>query len=332
MEALQRANAGHALAYGDDRITRAADGAFAELFGRSVDVFYTWGGSGANVMALASLWRPAGAVVCTDVAHIHIDETASPERVVGIKLLTMPNHDGKLLPSQIESHAHTIGVQHHPQPCAVSITQSTESGTLYTADEIAALCETAHRFGMRVHMDGARIANAVAALGGRPETLRSFTVDAGVDVISFGGTKNGMMYGEAVVYLDPDLSRYAPFVRKQVGQLPSKMRFVAAQFEAILTDGLWLRTAGHANAMARRLYEGVADLSSLSVAAPAVNSVFPSLPTAAAEALRSWCPFYDWDPSRDQVRWMCAWDTAEQDVDRFIDGVRSVLTDGMSGA
>jgi len=326
LEAIARANHGHVLAYGDDHITRAAAAKFDELFGREVDVFFVWGGSGANVMALASMWRPAGAVICTDVSHIHVDETASPERVVGMKLLDMPNHDGKLVPAHIEAFVHTLGVEHHAQPCAISLTQATEYGTLYMADEVAELAELAHRYGMKVHMDGARIANAAAALGNSAAALRSFTIDAGVDVISFGGTKNGMMYGEAVVYLDHDLAASAKFVRKQVGQLPSKMRYVATQFDALLTDDLWLRNASNSNEMARRLHQHLGELAPLALAEPAVNSLFPILPRAAADDLRAWCPFYDWDPSIDQYRWMAAWDTRPEDVDRFAAGVRAVVS------
>ena len=325
LAALAAANHGHVLAYGDDEYTRRAVDQFQELFDRPVEVFFVWGGSGANVMALASMWRPAGAVICTDIAHINIDETASPERVVGVKLLDQPSVDGKLRAEQIETEAHRLGVQHHPQPCGVSITQTTECGTVYTPDEVAAIAVAARRHGMKLHMDGARIANAAAALGGTPEALRSFTVDAGVDVISFGGTKNGMMYGEAVVIVDPELARYAPYVRKQVGQLPSKMRYVAAQFSALLTDGLWLSSAGHANEMARRLHRAVADVAGITVPAPSANSLFPTIEPTAADELRAWCPFYDWDPSVRQYRWMTAWDTQPDDVDRFAAGVRSVL-------
>lgn len=325
LDAIAAANHGHVLAYGDDPYTRSATAQFNELFGRPVDVYFVWGGSGANVMALASVWRPAGAVICTDIAHINVDETASPERIVGMKLIDLPHAGGKLLPEHVESQMHALGIEHHAQPCAISITQSTECGTLYTADEVAALADAAHRHSMWVHMDGARIANAAAALGGTVEALRAVTVDAGVDVISFGGTKNGMMYGEAVVYLDHSLARSAPFVRKQVGQLPSKMRYVAAQFSALLTNGLWLTNATHANAMAQRLHIAVADLEVLALGAPEVNSLFPHLPDATATKLREWCPFYDWDPSREQVRWMTAWDTTPVDVDRFAAGVRAVL-------
>jgi threonine aldolase len=265
----------------------------------------------------------AQAVVCTESAHINVDETGAPERIVGAKLIDVPGAGGKLRPEQIEALTYALGVEHHAQPGVVSITQATELGTLYSADEVAAVADVAHRYGMTVHMDGARIANATVALGG---DVRSFTVDAGVDVVSFGGTKNGMMYGEAVVYLDPKLAAHARFLRKQVTQLPSKMRFIAAQLTALLRDDLWLRNAGHANAMATRLYERVSELPGVSLdTPPAVNSLFPRLPKEAIEPLRAWCPFYDWDPATQQVRWMTSFDTTAEDVDRFAAGVRAVL-------
>ncbi len=325
VEALLDANQGHALAYGNDRWTAEAIEHFRDLFGAECEVMLVWGGSGANVLALASMVGPAQAVVCTDSAHINVDETGAPERIVGAKLIDVPAPGGKLRPEQIEALTHALGVEHHAQPGVVSITQSTELGTLYSAEEVAAVADVAHRYGMTVHMDGARIANATVALGG---DVRSFTVEAGVDVVSFGGTKNGMMYGEAVVYLDPSLAAHARFLRKQVTQLPSKMRFVAAQLTALLRDGLWLRNAGHANAMAARLYERVCELPGVSLEAPpAVNSLFPRLPKEVIEPLRAWSPFYDWDPATQQVRWMTSFDTTEEDVDRFAAGLRAALTD-----
>jgi threonine aldolase len=326
LDAIGRANSGHALAYGYDDVTAAADRHFDELFGRPVDTFYVWGGSGANVMALMALARPAEAVICTDIAHINVDETGSPERIVGAKLIDVPHHEGKLMPEQIEAHVHALGVEHHAQPGIVSITQSTELGTVYSAEEVAAIVDVAHRYAMRVHVDGARIANATAALGGTAGALRSFTVDAGVDVVSFGGTKNGMMYGEAVVFLDPELAQRAKIVRKLVGQLPSKMRYVSAQFDALLADDLWLRNAGHANAMTQLLHAGVRHLPSLGLdRAPDVNSLFPLLPRAANDALQAWATFFDWDASIGQVRWMTAWDTTPEDVERMIAGVVAAI-------
>lgn len=326
VEAVVRANEGHVLAYGDDHHTRECEARFRDLFGRDVHTYLAFNGTGANVLALATMLGPAQAVVCTDGAHIAVDETGAPERALGAKLIDLPCPDGKLRPEQLDDVAHLLGVQHHVQPGVVSITQSTELGTLYTADEIAALCDRAHSLGMRVHLDGARLANAVAATGGTVAALRALTVDAGVDVISFGGTKNGLLGGEAVVIVDPELARAAPYLRKQVTQLPSKMRFIAAQFNAVLHDDLWIELATHSNAMATRLHAGVADLPGIEVdGPPAVNSVFPLLPAAVIEPLREWCFFWDWDVARRQVRWMTAWDTTETDVERFVAGVRDLL-------
>jgi len=327
IDAIVAANEGHALAYGSDRWTDDALGRFRDLFGPSSEAFLVWNGTGANVMALATMLHPADCVVCTDWAHIAVDEAGAPERALGAKLLTLPSPAAKLVPEQLEGLAHLQGVQHHAQPGVVSITQSTELGTLYTADEVAALCETAHRMGMLVHLDGARIANATAALGGTVQALRSFTVDAGVDVVSFGGTKAGLIGGEAVVYLNPALAQRAKYVRKMVNQLPSKMRFVAAQFSALLDDDLWIRGAQQANEMAARLYEATRVIPGVQYDhAPQVNSLFPTLPPEAIAPLCDWCFFWDWDVSRHQVRWMTAWDTTQDDVDRFVAGVRHLLS------
>ncbi|MFM8483552.1 MAG: threonine aldolase family protein [Actinomycetota bacterium] len=323
MEALQAANRGHAVAYWDDPWTAHLETMFDELFGRRTRTLLVWNGTGANVLALSTVLRPAGAVVCSDVAHINVDETGAPEKFLGAKLIDLPSSDGRITPDQVRATAADLGVVHHVQPCVLSITQSTEWGTLYAPDQIGALCEAAHGSGMKVHLDGARIANATVALGGGIETLRSFTVDAGVDMVSFGGTKNGMMYGEAVISLDPDLAPAAAYVRKQLTQLPSKVRYIAAQFEALLTDELWLRNAGHANAMAERLHAAVSPL--VSVAPPVVTSLFPVLPRSVAEVLRAWSFFYDWDARRQQVRWMTAWDTTDADIDVFVAGLQHAL-------
>ena len=327
LESLERANRGHAVAYGDDPWTAAADDAFNELFGQQVSTLMVWNGTGANVLALATLLSPAGAVVCTDASHINVDETGAPERILGAKLIDVPAIKGKMTPDQVLNLQHFIGVVHHVQPSVLSITQSTEWGTLYTPNEIGALCDAAHSMGMKVHLDGARIANATAALGGTQQALRSFTVDAGVDVISFGGAKNGMMYGEAVIYLDPDLARSAPYVRKQVTQLPSKVRYISAQFSALLADDLWIKNARHANNMAAHLYEQTVDLPGVALdGTPEVNSIFPVLPAAKIEALRDWSFFYDWDSHHQQVRWMTAWDTELADIDQFVAGVRHFVS------
>jgi threonine aldolase len=326
IDAIARANEGHALAYGADPITRRVESMFDVLFDAEVATYLVWGGTGANVMALTSLLGPGDSVVCTDVAHINVDEAGAPERITGSKLLDVPNTDGRLVASQIDELAHLLGNEHHAQPSVVSITQPTELGTLYSPSQVAAICETAHRHGMRVHLDGARIANATAALGGDRRALRSFTVDAGVDVVSFGGTKGGLIGGEAVVFLDPALARRARHVRKLVTQLPSKMRYVAAQFEAILSDDLWIDLAAHANSMASLLYERTAAIDGIHIErAPEVNSVFPTLPRHVADPLREWSFFWDWDMPRGLYRWMTAWDTTEDDVSSFVAGVEAAI-------
>lgn len=323
LEALGAANTGHAVAYGDDVWTTRSTELFCDLFGRDVEALMVWGGTGANVLALSSLLSPAGAVVCTDAAHINADETGAPEFVLGTKLLDVPHTHGKIIPEQVREFEHYLGVVHHVQPSVLSITQSTEWGTVYTADEIAALADVAHSMGMKVHLDGARIANACVALGGSIETLRSFTSDVGVDVVSFGGTKNGAMYAEAVVYLDRSLARSAPYLRKQITQLPSKMRFVSAQFVALFDDDLWITNARHANDMCRLLHQSLADIPGVDPGpVPAVNSIYPTLDASIREDLRSWSFFYDWDLP--QVRWMTAWDTRPDDIATFVAGVRHI--------
>ncbi len=326
LEAVARVNVGHALAYGDDDETRACERRFSELFGHEVAALLTFNGTGANVLALTALARPGDAALCTEWAHVNVDETGAPERIAGIKLIDVPAPDGKLTPDHITHHAHALGDFHHAHPAIVSITKSTELGTTYTADEIAGVCDAAHRHGMRVHMDGARIANAVASAGGTVAALRAMTVDAGVDVMSFGGTKNGMLGGEAVIFLDATLGARGQYVRKTVTQLPSKMRFVAAQFNALLADDLWLSLAGHANRMAADLHAAASDLPGVDPGPhPAVNSVFPILPADAIAPLQAWSFFWDWDRSRHQVRWMTAWDTDPGDIATFATGVRQIL-------
>ncbi len=333
LEAVGRANVGHAVAYGDDEWTRACEAQFRELFGVDTTTLLTFAGTGANVLGLATMLGPAEAVVCSRWAHIAVDETGAPERILGAKIIELQSDDAKLRPDQLDGLAHLLGVEHHAQPGVVSITQSTELGTVYTADEVGELCERAHRYGMRVHMDGARIANAVAALGGTVAALRAFTVEAGVDVLTFGGTKNGMLGGDVVVYLTPELARSARFVRKQVTQLPSKMRFVAAQFTALLDGDLWIALATHANAMTRDLYALTSDVPGVAhTHVPQVNSLFPRIPAEAIEPLQTWCFFWPWDIASHQVRWMTSWDTTDTDVVTFADGVRQVVGDATPDA
>jgi threonine aldolase len=329
--AVLAANEGSALAYGDDQHTRECAERFNDLFGADVITHLTFNGTGANIVALAtllgSLPGPNHAVVCTDWAHIAVDETGAPERALATKLIDVVSPEAKLVPEQLAEVAHAQGVQHHAQPGVASITQATELGTLYTVDEIAALCDRAHSLGMLVHLDGARIANATAALGGTRDTLRAMTIDAGVDAVSFGGTKNGLLGAEAVVFLSPAAAIGSQYVRKQVTQLPSKMRYLAAQFNAVLHDDLWIDLAVHANAMATKLHHLTHALDGVEMGAPpAVNSVFPRLDPDVIVALRDWCFFWDWDLSAHQVRWMTAWDTSLDDVTTFARGVELLTT------
>ena len=323
--AIIAANDGHALAYGDDEWTRECNARFAELFGGSVETLLTFTGTGGNVLGLTTLLRPVDAVVCAAGSHVNSDEAGAMERIAGAKLIDLPADDGKLVAEQVRALAPLLGNEHHAQPAVVSITQSTELGTVYTANEVATLAETAHSLGMKVHLDGARIANATAALGSSVATLRSFTLDAGVDVLTFGGTKNGLVGGEAVVFLDPALAERARYVRKMITQLPSKMRFVAAQFNALLDSDLWLRNARHSNEMAALLYDAVAGLDGIDVAKPQVNALFPILPREVIAPLQEWSFFWDWDVADPQVRWMTSWDTTADDVERFAAGVAAAL-------
>ena len=326
MDALVAANHGSALAYGSDAWTERTTQSFSALFDTDVEVALCWGGTGANVVALQCLLQPWQAVICTESAHIAVDECGAPERFTGSKLIGVSAPAGKMTVQQVSDQLHVLGDQHHVQPGVVSITQSTESGTLYRAAEIAEIASVAHEAGMTVHMDGSRIANATAALGGTCDALREMTTGSGVDVISFGGTKAGMMYGEAVVFLRPELGRDVRFVRKQAGQLSSKMRFIAAQFEALLADDLWLDLAASANAQAHHLATTVAQIEGVTLARrPEVNSVFATLPRPVIDRLQQWSFFWDWDVHIDEVRWMTSWATTDDDIETFAAGVRAAL-------
>lgn len=329
LAAIADANGGHQAAYGGDVYTAHLQEVMRGHFGPRTEAFPVFNGTGANVTALTSALPRWGAVIAARSAHIHSDEGGAPERVSGLKLLTVDAPDGKLTPDLIDREAWGWGVEHRAQPLAVSITQSTELGTLYTPDEIRTITDHAHVRGMVVHVDGARLSNAAAALG---VPLREFTTDAGVDLLSFGGTKNGLLFGEAVVVLDPAVSDGLPYLRKLTMQLNSKMRFVSAQLTALLTDELYLRSATHANAMAARLRDALESaiaagaITGLEFTQPTqVNAVFATLPAGVADRLRESFHFYDWDEARREVRWMTAFDTTESDVDAFVDAITREL-------
>jgi threonine aldolase len=318
LDAVLAANVGSALAYGEDRWTQRAAQRFGELFEADVEVFFTFGGTGANVLSLHALLAPYEAVICASTAHINVDECGAPERITGAKLIAIPSSDGKLDLDAARDVLLASQGEHHAQPRILSISQPTELGTVYTVEEMARIGQFAREHELLVHVDGARIANAVASLDC---PLRAVTIDAGVDVLTFGGTKNGLMYGEAVVFLRPPARRAAAFARKQVGQLPSKMRFIAAQFEALLADDLWLDNARHANAMARLLADRLTGAEGVELLRPpAANSLFARLPAAAIAQFQD-CA---WDPAGRMVRWMTSFATTEADVERFAGEIRSV--------
>ncbi|UPL13511.1 threonine aldolase family protein [Microbacterium galbinum] len=322
LAAIATANDGHQGAYGSDAYTARLQEVVRSHFGERAEAFPVFNGTGANVTGLQSMLPRWGAVIAATTAHINVDEGGAPEKIGGFKLLTVPTDDGKLTPELIDREAWGWGDEHRAQPLVVSITQSTELGTLYTADEIRTIADHAHERGMKLHLDGARLSNAAAALD---LPLAAFTTDAGVDVLSFGGTKNGAMLGEAVVVLNPEASDGLIYSRKFNMQLSSKMRFVSAQLIALLEGDLWLRNARHANAMAARLRgeieQGIASGSITGVAftqPTQSNGVFATLPDGVADALRESFRFYDWDAARNEVRWMCSFDTHEDDVDAFV--------------
>ena len=332
LAAIAEANGGHQTAYGEDVYTSRLHEVVVQHFGDQATVFPVFNGTGANVLSLQSVLPRWGAVVCAETAHIHTDENGAPERMGGIKLLTVPTPDGKLTPELVATQAWGFGDEHRAQPGVVSITQSTELGTVYTPDEVRALADQAHEHGRLLHLDGARISNAAASLG---VPLRAFTTDAGVDILSLGGTKNGLLGAEAIVVLDPAKAPGLVYLRKMNMQLASKMRFLSAQLLTLFEGGLGLRSASHANAMAARLRAGLermladgsvpADSLGFSQATEA-NAVFAVLDNAVADRIRERVRFDDWDRARGEVRWMCAFDTTEDDIDAFVAVVREELT------
>ncbi len=316
LDRMARVNVGHTPGYGDDPVTAEAVHLFKENFGPEADVYFVFNGTGANVVGLQALLRPFEAVICAETAHINVDECGAPERFLGSKLIAVPTADGKLTPDRVEAAAVGVGDEHHVQPKVISVTQSTELGTCYSVEEIRALADWAHSRDMKLHLDGARLSNAAAAMD---VDLGAFGSAAGVDVLSYGGTKNGAMAAEAVVSYLPPEDAALRFIRKQSMQLASKMRFIAAQFCALLSDELWRVNATHANGMARRLAEGVSRVKGVTVAYPVeANGVFAVIPPEVSADLQSRYPYYVWDESASVVRLMASFDTSEEDVDGFV--------------
>jgi threonine aldolase len=315
LQAIATVNQGHVVGYGDDPYTAAAVRKFEQLFGRDIAVFFVFNGTAANCLGLQALTQSYHAVICSEGAHINTDECGAPEKFTGCKLLPIPTREGKLTVESVSTAYHGIGDQHHVQAKVISITQATEVGTVYRVEEIRALARFAHERNMYLHMDGARIANAAVSLG---VSLRKLTRDAGVDVLSFGGTKNGALGAEAVVFFDRKLAGDFLYRRKQGMQLASKMRYIAAQMDALLSGKLWQRSAEHANRMARLLEQELSRIPQVEIAYPVeANGIFVCIPRRAIDRIKKKYFFYDWNKEQNMVRWMCSFDTTESDVRQF---------------
>jgi threonine aldolase len=324
MDAILRANAGHAVGYGADEYTESAVRKIKEHFGDDIEVFFVFGGTGANVISLKTVTDSFNSIVCASSAHIVTDECGAPEKFTGCKLLTIPSEDGKITAEQVERTIRGKGDQHHSQEGVVSITQATEKGTIYTQSEVKSIARVAHKHNLILHMDGARICNAAASLG---ITLQEATADVGVDILSFGGTKNGLMYGEAVIFFNKKLADNFKFFRKQGMQLASKMRFIAVQFEALLTNNLWRRNAEHSNKMAAMLAKEVDNIHGVKIMNKIeANSIFAALPGEVIPVLQEEFYFYIFDDSVPIVRWMTSYDTTEDDVHTFADAIRKAMS------
>jgi threonine aldolase len=319
LEAIGAVNHGHVVGYGDDQYTEAAVAKFKQHFGPDIEVFVAFNGTAANCLGLKALTESYQAVICSEAAHIYTDECGAPEKFLGCKLIPLFAPDGKITPDSVSHAYHGIGDQHHVQPRVISITQATEMGTVYKPKEIRDLARFAHERSMFVHMDGARIANAAVSLG---LTLREATRDLGVDVLSFGGTKNGAMGAEAVIFFDKKFSRDFLYIRKQGMQLASKMRFISAQFQALFTDDLWRKNAEHANRMAALLEKEIRKIAGVKVVYPVeANGVFAQIPRHAIAKLQKRYFFYVWNEEQSVVRWMCSFDTTEDDIKQFAEFV-----------
>ncbi|MBN2669225.1 MAG: low specificity L-threonine aldolase [Bacteroidales bacterium] len=316
LKAIEAVNKGHVVGYGDDIYTKKAIEQFQKEFGEDVDVFFTFLGTGANVTGISSVLNPYQAVICAESAHINEDECGAVERFSGSKLIPIETHNGKLTVELIEPHYKAIGFEHHAQPKVISITQTTELGTVYRPGEIKKITDWAHQRNLLVHMDGARIANAAVFLN---IPFKAFTKDVGVDILSFGGTKNGLMYGEAVVFFNSHLAQNYKYIRKQGMQLASKMRFIAAQFDAYFKNTFWQNLAKNANEVAQYLADEIKVFPFIELTQKVEsNGLFVKLPKELAEALQEEIFFYDWDESNNVYRWMCSWDTTKDDVQSMI--------------
>jgi threonine aldolase len=323
MEALSKANTGHASSYGADEYTARAIACLKRLFGADVEVFFVYNGTGANVLGLTGMTQSYHSVLCSELAHINVDESTAPEKFAGCKLIPVPTKSGKIVPHDIEQRIIRLDDQHHPQAKVISISQSTEYATVYSIEEVKAISAIAKKYGLYLHMDGSRICNAAVSLN---KDFISFTREAGVDVLSFGGTKNGLMFGEAIVFFNPDLAKAMKYIRKQGMQLHSKMRFIGAQFEALLSNDLWRKTASHSNRMAKLLEKELRSISSITITQSVdANGVFALLPSAIIPELQKEAFFYVWNEKTSEIRLMCSFDTTENDVKNFGEKIRKLI-------
>ena len=323
IDALRAANEGHVKGYGNDPFTERATEIFQKHFGQDIAVFFVFGGTGANVLGLKAITSSFDAIICAETAHINTDECGAPEKFTGCKLIDVRTTDGKLRIDDIKPFLHGIGVEHHVQPRVISVSQATEMGTVYTRSELQTLARFAHDHNLLLHVDGARLANAAVSLN---VSLKEITADVGLDVLSFGGTKNGMMYGEAVIFFDRNRASDFKYIRKQGMHLPSKMRFVSAQFEALLGGDLWRRSAAHANRMAQVLASELEKIPQIKVTQPVeANGVFAEIPAQFVPALQQKYFFYVWDEETSECRFMASFDTAEDDIRDFIAFVRQTV-------
>lgn len=323
LKAIVDANQGHSKAYGADYYTQQAVASFKQHFGNAIDVYFVCNGTAANVLALSAFLKPYEGVICAQSSHINEDECGAFEKYTGSKLLSVPTKNGKLTIDLIKGHLAVCGDQHKVQPKVISISQSTEWATIYTVDEIKEITRFAHEHNLFVHMDGTRLSNAAAHL---KVSLAALTQEAGIDILCFGGTKSGLMYGDAIVFFNKEHSKGFKFVRKQGMQLLSKMRFVSAQFNALLTDDLWLKNALHANAMAEFLAKEVQKIESIKISQKVqANAVFAIIDPELIPTLQTKYPFYVWDENLSEVRWMTSWDTTKEEIEEFVDFIKASI-------
>lgn len=325
LKAMEAANEGYAVAYGDDKYSGRAVKKFKEYFGKNIDVYFVGNGTAANILGLKAVTDSFNSIYCAETAHLNVHECCGPEKFTGCKLVIIPTPDGKLTVDLLKPYIVGFGDPHMAQPKVISITQTTERGTIYTPKEIKKLSDFAHKNGMLLHMDGARLCNAAASLN---VEMKEITTNAGVDILSFGGTKNGMMFGDAVVFFDKKLGKNFEFIRKQGMHLTSKMRFISVQFEALLSDDLWLKNAKHANRMAQLLYNEVKDIPQIKITQKVqANAVFASLPANIITRLQKKYAFHVTNEQTSEVRWMCSFNTSKEDVINFAETIRKTIAE-----